>query len=124
MLLVGCGKKELPQQQVYPAKGKITWGGEPVRFAMVAFQPVDSTVGVNAFARTEADGSFVLWTYANDEPDGAVPGEYKVTLSNYDPVEGGALPPGGEPTTLPAGFNPEITVEIRSGDNDLQIDIP
>src|SRR6516164_4220038 len=78
MLLVGCGKKELPQQQVYPAKGKITWGGEPVRFAMVAFQPVDSTVGVNAFARTEADGSFVLWTYANDEPDGAVPGEYKV----------------------------------------------
>ena len=122
-LLAGCGHKELSKPETYPAHGRVLWKGEPVRFALITLEPV-GPVGAPADGRTEEDGTFTLRTLSNDEPDGAVPGEYRVKLESYNPVKAGALPQGGEPTVLPPGFNPDITVEIKAEDNDLTIDIP
>jgi hypothetical protein len=124
-LLVGCGQRSLPVEKTYPAQGKVTIKGEPARFVIVNFEPVERGKGAPAHASTDAEGRFSLRTYSNDEPDGAVPGEYKITLEDFDPTRVGAVPEGEKPTKLPAeAKNPEITLVVKSGDNDnLDIDI-
>ena len=42
-LLVGCGQRSLPVEKTYPAQGKVTIKGEPARFVIVNFEPVDQT---------------------------------------------------------------------------------
>jgi hypothetical protein len=124
LLMVGCsGQKELSKPQPYPARGKVTWKGEPVRFAIITFEPTGEG-GAEASGRTDEDGAFVLNTMSNDEPDGAVPGQYRVVLENYDPVRGGPLPQGAQPTVFPPGFNSTATVEVKDEENDLDIEIP
>jgi hypothetical protein len=75
---------------------------------------------------TDNDGSFELRTFANDgRKDGAVPGRYRVTLENYDPilVVARRLPKGVMPTPIPQEET-GVIVEIREGTNDLTIAVP
>jgi hypothetical protein len=124
-LLAGCGQRTLPVEKTYPAEGKVMINGEPAKFVIVNFEPVERGKGAPANGSTDANGHFVLRTYSNDEPDGAVPGEYKITLEDYDAARVGRIPEGETPTKLPAeAKKPDITLHVQSGENDnLDIDI-
>jgi hypothetical protein len=69
-------------------------------------------------------GVFSVNTYSNEEADGAVPGEYTLTVEEYDAARV-ARTGKGEPTKFPKGFKPrEVTVEVLAEETDLgDIDI-
>jgi len=117
--LTGCGSKTLKPKETFPTQGRLVLGGEPVRFAIVRLTPKGDS-GQPADGNTDENGVFHLRTYSNGDPDGAVPGEYRVTIEGYDAARVGALPEGATPSTIPAGVpKQEVTVEIKAGDNDL-----
>jgi hypothetical protein len=127
-LFAGCGQKELPKSQLYPARGKVMINGEPARYVIVHLSPVGGKGG-EAHGVTGNDGTFELRTYSQEGPDGALPGEYTVEIEGYDPVQAigvTRLPDGAKPTKVPKGLDTsKITVEIVEGeDNDLLINIP
>jgi hypothetical protein len=120
--VAGCWRSA-SKASTYPVHGKVTWHGEPVRFAIVHFQPDGS--GLNADAFTDNDGSYSLRTYSNEEPDGAAPGQYQVVLESYDDSDGGIpVPKGQQPTKFTGALNGPNSVEVTSGDNEVNIDIP
>jgi len=90
--VVGCSKSEMT-----PVTGVLTLNGQPVADAEVAFNP--KTVGRLAIGRTDSTGHFKLSTGAPD--DGAVPGEYTVTLFEYYPPD---KPPKMSSGPLPSRF--------------------
>jgi hypothetical protein len=125
ILLTGCGKKTLPKSKTVPVRGKITYKGEPASYVLVQFSP-ESGAGAEAKGQTDAEGNFELHTYSNTgENDGAVPGEYSVTILDFNPVQG-KVPTGAKPMKVEGGQAkaPDI-VEIKDGGNDdLKIEIP
>src|SRR6266849_1144283 len=72
---LGCGSKGKPVK----FDGLITYDDEPLGGATVQFSPIDVTRGQPAVGVTDSKGIFRLTTYAPE--DGALPGEYKVTVS-------------------------------------------
>jgi hypothetical protein len=128
-LLTGCGQRTLSQDTTYPVNGTLRLHGQPAAFVIVHLQPVDQGKGAEAVGITNQEGAFQLRTYSNDNFDGAVPGEYKVVLESYDPVQGafGGIkpPPDVKPTDIPgAELDTGMTVQITSGDNAPEVDVP
>lgn len=82
----GCGGEGL---ELVPVTGKVTFNGEPVDKAEIAFIR-DSTVTPSkgpapaAITTTGPDGSFKLFTR---DREGAVPGKYKVTVQKTSRVD-------------------------------------
>src|SRR5262245_1275520 len=76
---VGCGSNDLP----VPISGKVTVNGVPVGNAGVVFHPKDGK-GRPASGETAEDGSYQLTTFKSG--DGALKGEYQVTLVWEEPV--------------------------------------
>ena len=70
---LGCGGSGKPVK----TEGLVTLDGKPVDGATVTFHP-EAEQGHVATGLTDADGVFQLQTFA--EADGALPGEYKVTV--------------------------------------------
>lgn len=125
LMVLGCGQRELPKENLYPVSGKVEMNGAPVPFVMLTLTPTTKGKGTEATAKTGADGSFTLRTYSNEEPDGAARGEYKLTLEEWDPVKAGGLPRGATaPKLTPAMKDPGVTVEISGETDDLKITIP
>jgi hypothetical protein len=81
----GCGGPGKPIK----TEGLITLHGNPVAAATVTFHP-EGGQGRLATGMTGDDGVFQLQTFAPD--DGALPGDYKVTVIK---TEGVAPPPAG-----------------------------
>ena len=76
---IACGSDKA---RVYPVRGEVFVNGKPAPGALVHLHPRDKQNGRPAFATVQQDGSFQLTTYATN--DGAVPGEYAVTVNWYD----------------------------------------
>jgi hypothetical protein len=74
LLLMGCGKPK----PVKVSGVVVGPDGKGVPNVWVRFQPVAGAGGRFAHGTTDEDGSFSLTTQAED--DGALPGEYKVTI--------------------------------------------
>jgi hypothetical protein len=70
----GCGGKDRP----VPVRGRVTLDGQPLSKATVQFIPA-SGQGSVASGLSDADGNFRLSTFKTD--DGALPGDYKVTVT-------------------------------------------
>lgn len=120
----GCGQRSLSVSKTYPATGRVTLQGEPAAFVLVTLKPADKK-GVEATGKTNENGEFELRTYSNTgDPDGAVPGEYTVVLTGYEPVKMGRIPPGSKPTKITGEMETGIAIEITDGDNNLTIDVP
>lgn len=108
---VGCTKSDM-----IPVTGVLTLNGQPAADAEVMFNP--KTKGRLAVGKTDATGHFKLSTGAPD--DGAVPGEYAVTLGEYYPAD---KPPKMTSGPLPSRFpqkygNPSttpLTVKVEAG---------
>ena len=92
--LVGCnnngGRKA--------AGGVVTLDGKPVEKAHVTFIP--QTAGMKeAMGTTDAQGNFTLRTLGGENPNGIVPGEYKVIIFKTVSVDTGKK----APSTVMAG---------------------
>ena len=71
-VLCGCGGGA----KLSPAKGKVTYNGQPVSGASVTFMPTEQG-GQVASGVTDAEGKFALNTLGNK---GAAPGKYQVGI--------------------------------------------
>jgi hypothetical protein len=101
----GCGSRTVK------VSGVVVWDtGEPVANVRVLANPTRG--GADAWADTNAEGKFSLTTFKPQ--DGAVPGEYKLTLMPGDQEPPGI--PGSEAEVLKrarAGKNPRPTLNIH-----------
>lgn len=78
LVALGCGDDTgLPRR--YPVSGKVTYKGEPVKEGLISFEPVDAAQGRAATGKI-ADGYYRLTTAV--ENDGALPGDYRVTIKS------------------------------------------
>jgi BON domain-containing protein len=121
-LLAGCGRSGAPRVVTHPAKGAVTYQGQPV---VGAFLALHSKSGSHENAPTPTaivrpDGTFALTTY--DAGDGVPEGEYVVTLQWRKATKSGSeFSPG--PNLLPDKYSrPEtsdIIVRIAAGQNEL-----
>ncbi len=75
-LVIGCSGGGGPQTA--PVSGTVTYDGQPVAGVKVVFIPKEGG-SRNASGVTDAQGRFQLTMF--EENDGAVPGEYSVSIS-------------------------------------------
>lgn len=119
--LVGCAEAKPDRTPVFPAKGTITFKGQPVAGALVALHPKAPIAGTpNPRANVGKDGAFQVSTYVT--ADGAPEGDYTVTVLWYKPIQKGPDVVSG-PNVIPAKYaNPntsDLVVSIKQGENDL-----
>ena len=109
VLFTGCNKARIPG--LAKCEGTVTWKGDPVEGARVAFIPKSAPNGRGAFGVTDATGTFKATTL--DTNDGIMPGEYFVTVTKRIASRGGAAPAAMEnaPDTPREGRNAAPGVE-------------
>ncbi len=120
---LGCS-----QSETVAVTGTLTLNGEPAENALVMFDPKHGT-GRHAEGNTDASGHFNLSTAKPG--DGAIPGEYVVTLAEYyPPGKAPALPKGGGllPARFPAKYADPATSPLsatveRGKKNDFQFEV-
>lgn len=124
LALFACSAKEDPlkanRPQTVNVTGKVMYNGSPVVGAQVNFIPAANTDPA-AYALTKEDGTFVLSTF--EDEDGAVPGNYKVTVVKRS-VE--TIPNPQDPSGPPVGTKAESFLPEKYGSlssTDLQFDI-
>ena len=137
-LQAGCGGVSGPAgvEGGAPVKGTITYKGAPVEGATVTFHPASG--GKAAFGMTDAQGVYQLTTQAPQ--DGAVPGEYTVTVSKVEIPASASVPedhpdygktlnqPEPEPKSLlPEKYRDPKTSDLKgtvaSGENQLNFEL-
>ena len=98
LIVLGCAAKDRWQAgrpPVHPVSGSVTYDGKPLPQAIITFLPV--TGSHTAFGRSDDQGNFRLTTF--DDGDGAVAGDYNVTVTRIvvenepDPRDPEHLPP-------------------------------
>lgn len=80
VLAAGCSDGS-PYKPV-PVSGQVLYQGKPVSDAVVTFLWTSDSPGRSASGKTDAEGNFQLTTIRNN--DGAVPGDYAVTIAKTD----------------------------------------
>jgi len=106
--------------------GTVLYKNQPVEGATVIFHPQgDAATAKPAQGKSGSGGHFTLTTYfgPTDQPAGALPGEYKVTVSKIDEPQG-AFDPHKDPSPknhLPVKYmTPQqspLKVTIQAGSN-------
>ena len=121
LVFAGCG-----QSETVAVTGTVTMKGQPVDKAEVLFNPKH---GRFAMGVTDSAGHFTLSTAKPG--DGAVPGEYTVTLGEYYPPDQPPKPPRGG-GFLPSRFATKyadpgtspLNVKVERGQkNDFTFDV-
>lgn len=119
--MTGCSQGTPDRTPVFPAKGTITFKGQPISGALVALHPKTPVAGTpNPRANVDKNGAFNVSTYVT--ADGAPEGDYTLTVLWYKPVKKGTDVVSG-PNVIPAKYaNPntsDLVVSIKQGENDL-----
>jgi len=94
-LLAGCGKSH----GTATVTGNVLYKDRPVAGATVSFLPKsEQTEAKSATGKSDSGGHFTLTTYfdADDQPPGALPGAYAVTITKIDEPQG-AFDPHKDP---------------------------
>src|SRR3954470_5912661 len=116
----GCNHSSL---ELAPVHGKVTIDNKPLFQGKVMFAPVakgnDVNPGKPAWGNIQADGTFRLTTYKND--DGAVVGEHWVTIMNSEEKLPKGVPEFSrlvvpKKATVGATADNEINFAFASGD--------
>lgn len=113
-LLVGCsggGDGASARATVYKVKGKVTYMGNPLAGASVAFSPQGDQPA--AVGRTNDAGEFSLMTYRPG--DGAAAGDYKVMISITDSAEVAAEPAEAHGTVAGKDYGAAYSHAGKSG---------
>ncbi len=82
LFAAGCSKEQASSgPQPVPASGKITYNGSPLPNAMISLS--QSTPGApGAVGRSDKEGNFKLT--AGQSGEGAIPGEYQISVSAFE----------------------------------------
>jgi hypothetical protein len=106
--------------------GTVLYRNQPVDGATIIFHPqAHDATAKPAQGRTDGSGRFTLTTYfgPTDQPAGALPGDYKVTITKID-EPAGAYDPHKDPPLknhLPVKYSTSqqspLSVTIKSGSN-------
>lgn len=108
-LCFGCSYKPPPPPKTVKISGKILLpDGRPLQAGRVAFKPAQPG-RQEAYSEIESDGSFTLTSYNKD--DGAVPGDYVVTIELIS-YKSGALQHVRAP--VPAKYLDAKTSDLRA----------
>ncbi|MDZ4683970.1 MAG: hypothetical protein SH850_02700 [Planctomycetaceae bacterium] len=129
VFLTGCGGGASDAPKTVPAKGVVTYKGQPVPKLSVGFTPIAE--GKLASGATDAAGKFALTT--NKPGDGAMVGTYKVAVS-FVPDEIPEMPgfPGSEKkveSPIPVKYADAatsgltFTVDKDAAKNDFKIEL-
>ncbi|GAB6187345.1 hypothetical protein JCM17478_28470 [Thermopirellula anaerolimosa] len=94
IVLGGACNRGSDKPKTYPVTGTVTMNGQPVPGATVTFTPKEPAAPgqegpLAASAVTDNEGKYQIGTFAKG--DGALPGEYLVSVTKYE----GAGPTGG-----------------------------
>ena len=106
LCVIGCSGVPDDRPSVVPVTGKITYKGKPVTGAFVNFSSEKSPRPANG--TTDDDGRFSLTTFDTD--DGAIPGEYQVSVTKS--VSQGAEGVSSDPASATA---PDLSKGLPSG---------
>jgi hypothetical protein len=120
--VASAGCSEAPSRvPVFPAKGSITFKGQPIPGALVTLNPKAPAENVpTPRANVGKDGAFVISTFEGG--DGAPAGDYVVTVKWYRPIKQGADVVAGPNVIPPKYGRPETSdklITIAAGDNNL-----
>ncbi len=106
--------------------GTVTYKGQPVDGATVILHPkADDLTAKPAQGKTDSGGRFTVTTYfgPGEQPAGAMPGDYAVTVTKIDEPQG-AFDPHKDPPPknhLPAKYSTpqqsSLNVTIKPGSN-------
>lgn len=117
---LGCGPGH--DYELAPVRGTVTVDGQPLAGGRVMFAPVAAgdavTAGKPGFGDIDADGSFVVTTYAKH--DGAVVAEHWVTVLSADSDAAKQQLLGASRVTVPqrktvaAGVENEVPIELTT----------
>ncbi len=123
----GCSQEQDPRfLPVFPAKGTVTFKGKVPEGASVALHPKDPELAKNPkfippCANVQPDGTFALTSYKSN--DGAVPGDYVLTITWHKTIKRSNGEPDLGPNLLPAQYGKAKTspviVKIADGKNEL-----
>lgn len=124
LLCCGCGSS-LPETA--PVRGVVTFDGKPLsgfKNAAVVFTPTNGRPAKSVISPTDA--SFELMTYKSG--DGARLGHHSVAVSAtvVDPTDKDAQYPGVRfitPQKFGHGDTSGLTYEVKSGDNQIEIQL-
>src|SRR5262245_27589254 len=106
--------------------GTVLYKDQPVEGATVIFHPKgEGPTAKPAQGKTDSGGHFTLTTYFSptEQPAGALPGEYAVTVTKIDEPQGAYDPHKDPPLKnhLPAKYSPPqqspLTATIKPGAN-------
>ena len=118
---LGCGKA-MSNVATHPAKGTITFKGQPIHGALVTLHPKAPLENVPApRANVGKDGTFSVTTFNGG--DGAPEGDYVLTVKWYKPIKNGNDLVSGPNVIPPKYGQPEtsdVVVHIAAGDNELK----
>lgn len=109
LVAAGCGGDGVKRLATVPAKGTITIDGKPYGPGTISFLPQsgDPEKRKAAVAQADANGNFTVKSYGDQ--DGAVPGEYLITLTGE---LGKAPPPATESAKIKIGDKGEEKLQI------------
>jgi len=131
-LYSGCSKSGIETAYV---EGVITFQGEPLSQARIAFHPVNTAEGLTANGMSDDRGVYKLTTHGGRDGGGAVVGEYVVTIAktsmpyippsnSYSAEEVQAMKPK---TLIPLKYKDAktsgLTATVQKGKNDLPFDL-
>lgn len=146
VLVSGCGPSTAGQLPTNKVTGTVTMNGAPVPGATVTFSPTEKGIPA-AIGMTDGQGVYTLTTY--QPGDGAVEGNYKVTVTKFvasaAPAEASHDPTGasgasgapqhsgprggasGGGSALPDKFakadSSPFLMTVKKGDNDFPLDL-
>ena len=123
VLLVGCGGggNQPAFPELFPVKGVVKRGGQPVSGGSVKFTPDPDRPEFGINSEVGADGTFSLTTFrttdkAGERKPGAPAGKYRVTY----------MPPAGDQTAGGVSFNPIEAPEpatVAALENNLTVEL-
>ena len=123
LLAAGCGDS-VSRLKTHPVEGFVHFEGRPLPGAFVVLHPkglADKKV-LPAHAKTDAAGKFKASTY--DANDGAIAGEYSVTVEYQELVktdDGIVAGPNLLPPKYASASTTDVIIRIAEGDNKLPV---
>jgi hypothetical protein len=99
LALAGCGGSGF--ENPVPVTGRVIFRGDPVADAKVTFHATTED-GRSASGKTDSSGNFSLTTFKTD--DGAIPGDYAVSISKFEVAGGGGPMSAEDPESLGADY--------------------
>jgi hypothetical protein len=105
----GCGSSSgSGPATVVPAKGKVTYKGQPLTQGDITFEPIEN--GREANGSIKPDGTFELTTFK--QGDGAVAGKHRVSVTGNNKV----------PVKFRSPSSSKTEVEVKEGTSEYPVD--